>query len=95
MTIGQALGVEPSIVHIPNNSIVLLSVEQSAGFLGDKAKSVLFDNTKIKGFVPDYVATIPFREVIRRTLHWFDADPAHKTVNAQSNEFMDECQAAY
>jgi hypothetical protein len=56
---------------------------------------VLFDNAKIKRFVPEYVATIPFREGIRRGLHWFDADPARKTVDTQSNEFIDECLAAY
>ena len=37
-------------------------------FLGDKANSAIFDNTKIKRFVPGFVATIPFREGIKRTV---------------------------
>ena len=47
-----------------------------AGLLGDKAHSVLFDNSKVKRLVPGFVATIPFHEGIRRTIAWFDALPA-------------------
>ena len=37
------------------------------GLLGDKAHSVIFDNTKIKRLVPDYVAAIPFRAACMRS----------------------------
>ena len=40
--------------------------------------SMIFDNSKIKRFVPDFKATIPFREGLRRTREWFDADPKRK-----------------
>jgi nucleoside-diphosphate-sugar epimerase len=94
-TIGQTLGVEPQLVHIPSDFIALVSAAEGAGLLGDKAKSVIFDNTKIKRFVPDYVATIPFREGIRRTLNWFEADPARQVVDAKSDAFLERCLAAY
>ncbi len=58
--LGKAAGVEPKIVHAPSELIAQYHTEWGAGLLGDKAHSVLFDNSKIKLFVPDFVCTIPF-----------------------------------
>ena len=45
----------------------------------------IFDNSKIKRFVPDYVATIPFHEGVRRTLAWFQADPQRMVVTTEDD----------
>src|SRR5258708_31094562 len=58
--IGDALGVKPTLVHIPSEFIAKVDPDTGAGLLGDKMWSVLFDNTKIKRLVPDYVARISF-----------------------------------
>jgi nucleoside-diphosphate-sugar epimerase len=94
-TIADALGVEANVVHIASDFIYKINPPLGAGLLGDKAWSVIFDNTKIKTFVPTFQATIPFREGIRRTLAWFDADPARKRVDEAVNREMDEIIAAY
>jgi hypothetical protein len=65
------------------------------GLLGDKAVSVVFDNTKIKRFVPGYRATMPFGQGIRRTLAWFDADPARRQIDAEANATWDKLIEAY
>ena len=53
----------------------------------------MFDNSKIKAFVPGFQATIPFREGIRRTLAWFAADAQRQrideTVNAEMDRILD------
>jgi hypothetical protein len=50
--------------------------EKLGSLVGDKSVSVVFDNSKIKRFVPGYcAATVPFSEGIRKTIAWFDADP--------------------
>src|SRR5215467_3735605 len=68
----EAAGVEPRFVHIPSDFLAACVPEMRGSLLGDKAASVVFDNTKIKRFVPDYCATVPFTEGIRRTMAWFD-----------------------
>src|SRR5712692_631431 len=65
--IGDALGVKPKLVHIPSEFIASVDPDTGAGLLGDKMYSAIFDNSKIKRLVPDYVARIPFHEGIRRT----------------------------
>ncbi len=94
-TLADALGVQADIVHIPTDFIVKVAPDQAGGLLGDKTWSVIFDNSKIKSFVPGFQATIPFHEGIRRTLAWFDADERRRVIEADVNQEMDRIIAAY
>ena len=91
----NALGVEPNIVHIPSDFIVSVAPEFKGGLLGDKAWSVIFDNSKIRTLVPEYQATVPFHEGIRKILAWFDEDESRKRVDPAVNQQMDAIIAAY
>ncbi|MGP8245577.1 MAG: SDR family oxidoreductase [Bryobacteraceae bacterium] len=91
----EAAGVEPQLVHIPSDFIAACIPEARGGLLGDKAASVVFDNTKIKRFVPDYRATAPFTEGIRRTMAWFDADPSRRQIDDEANARWDNLLEAY
>ncbi|HMD90757.1 MAG TPA: SDR family oxidoreductase [Anaerolineaceae bacterium] len=94
-TIAAAAGVEAKMVHIPSDFIARVNPGIGAGLLGDKVSSVIFDNTKIKTFVPEYKAVIPFHQGIRRTLAWYDEDERRKVVDTKVNEEMDAILAAY
>ncbi|MFH1008499.1 MAG: SDR family oxidoreductase [Candidatus Latescibacterota bacterium] len=94
-TIGEALGVEAQIVHIPSDFIAQVSPELGAGLLGDKTWSAVFDNSKIKAFVPGYKAGIPYRDGIRRTLDWFAADEKRRRINQSVHTEMDRILKAY
>ncbi len=93
--IADAAGAPARLVHIATDFIERVAPETGRGLRGDKAWSVIFDNTKIKTFVPGFQATIPFREGIRRTLAWFDADPARRRLDDNVNAEMDRILAAY
>ena len=94
-TIAEALGVEAKIVHIPSDFIARVSPQLGAGLLGDKTWSAVFDNSKIKAFVPGFQATIPFREGIRRTLAWFAADERRQRIDEAVNTEMDHILKAF
>jgi nucleoside-diphosphate-sugar epimerase len=94
-TIADALGVEARMVHIPSDFIERVAPEKAGSLLGDKAWSVVFDNTKIKTFVPGFAAVIPFREGIRQTLSWFAADAGRQRVDEAVNAQMDRILSAY
>jgi nucleoside-diphosphate-sugar epimerase len=94
-TIARALGVEARIVHMPSDFIAEVKPALGPGLLGDKAWSVVFDNTKIKTFVPDFQATIPFHTGILKTLAWFNEDERRKRVDDGVNQDMDDLLAAY
>jgi nucleoside-diphosphate-sugar epimerase len=93
--IADALGVEAKMVHISSEFIARVAPQMRGGLLGDKAWSVVFDNTKIKTFVPGYQAVIPFREGIRRTVAWFAEDEKRRRVDDKVNQEMDRILAAF
>jgi nucleoside-diphosphate-sugar epimerase len=92
---GAAAGVEPQLIHIPSDFIAACQPEKLGSLTGDKAVSVVFDNSKIKRFVPGYCATVRFGEGIRRTIAWFDADPTRRQIDDDANARWDKMIAAY
>jgi nucleoside-diphosphate-sugar epimerase len=94
-TIGRAAGVAPNIVHVPSDFIARINKNTGAGLLGDKAYCAVFDNSKIKKFVPGFEATISFAQGVRRTLEWFDEDPARRTVSEDGSRLTDSILSAY
>jgi nucleoside-diphosphate-sugar epimerase len=94
-TIAEALGVEANIVHIPSDFIARVAPDLAGTLLGDKTWSAVFDNSKIKKFVPEFAAVIPFREGIRRTLTWFDLDERRQRVDQAVQAEMDHILNSY
>ena len=92
--IAQAAGAEPKLVHVPSQLIASLYPERGGSLLGDKAWSVVFDNTKIRRFVPEYRARVSFAEGMARSMAWLDADPAHRIVSEETNRRIDRVIAA-
>lgn len=90
-----AAGAEAKMVHIPSDFIARFDDFQLGNLLGDKACSVIFDNSKLKSFVPDFVATIPFKQGIARTVRWFEEKKERMLINEENNAFMDKVILAY
>ena len=91
----EAAGAEPKLVHIPSDFLARCDPEHEGGLIGDKSASVVFDNTKIKRFVPDYCAIVPFAQGVRRTLAWFDADPNRRIVDTETDAAWDKLLDAW
>lgn len=91
----EAAGAEARIVHIASDFIGACIPEEVGSLTGDKAVSVVFDNNKIKRFVPDFRTRVPFAEGIRRTVAWFDADPRRKVIDEAANAVWDKLIDAY
>jgi len=91
----QAAGVEAQIVHIPSDFLGAATPDEVGSLTGDKAVSVVFDNSKIKRFVPGYCAKVPFAQGIQRTVEWFDADSRRKQVDEAANAAWDKLIGAY
>jgi nucleoside-diphosphate-sugar epimerase len=90
----DAAGTRADIVHIASDTIARADAEMGASLLGDRAHSVIFDNTKVKALVPDYVATIPFAIGAREIVEWFDADVSRRVVDADLDALLDKLIAA-
>ena len=91
----HAAGVEPNMVHVPTDLIIQVEPVKRGPLVGDKMHSTVFDNSKIKRFVPDYVATIPFQEGIKRTVAWFEADKSRQKMDPVNVQLQEKVLAAY
>ena len=93
-TIAAAAGAELRMVHVPSALIAALYPDRGGSLLGDKAWSVVFDNAKIRRFVPEYRPRVSFAEGMARSLAWYDADPARRAVNAEMDARIERVIAA-
>lgn len=86
---------DPKLVHIASDFIIACYPETVGTLLGDKSHSAVFDNTKVKRLVPDFVATTRFRDGIAQTVRWFDADSKRQTIDEVVDRRWDRLITAY
>jgi nucleoside-diphosphate-sugar epimerase len=93
--VAKAAGAQANIVHVPSDLIAAYDPDWGAGLLGDKAVSMVFDNSKIKHIVPDFVASIPFSRGVEEIMAWYDADPVRQVVDEATDRMIDRILDAY
>jgi nucleoside-diphosphate-sugar epimerase len=93
--LGTALGVTPRIVHVPSDVIAAHDPEWGAGLLGDKAHSMVFDNSKVKSLVPGWRAVVPFERGAREIVRWYTEEPARQVVDEKLDALMDKLAADF
>jgi nucleoside-diphosphate-sugar epimerase len=94
-TLATAAGTSAQIVHVPSDAIATEHQGWGDGLLGDKAHSAVFDNSKLRQVVPDFVATIPFEAGAREIIAWYDEDPARRRVDQSIDDAMTTLIARY
>lgn len=80
---------DPRLVHVPSEVIARYDPAEGAGLLGDKAFSVIFDNSKVKRLAPDFACTIPYARGAEEILTWFLDDPARQVVKPERDALYD------
>jgi nucleoside-diphosphate-sugar epimerase len=91
----RALGVTPNIIHIPSDLIAQYWPHASGSLIGDKSNSVVFDNSKIKRFIPGFTCEVDWSEGLQRALAWFDAHPEYRTIDQELDSIFDNLIGSY
>jgi nucleoside-diphosphate-sugar epimerase len=87
-SIGNALDIEVKKVHIATDFLVACKPELEGDLIGDKANSVVFDNSKIKRLVPEYIATTRFDQGVRISIKYL---LSHSELQIPDEEFEKFC----
>lgn len=83
--IADCLGTELKAYHVSSEFLQAVSQYDFEGSLiGDKANSVVFDNSKVKRAVPDYVATVRCDQGIRWAIDYI---MQHEECQVEDKEF--------
>ncbi|MCR4644852.1 MAG: SDR family oxidoreductase [Oscillospiraceae bacterium] len=94
--IADALGVKLNAVHIPSDFLAAVSdYDLEGSLIGDKANTVLFDNSKIKHAVPDFTATVRADTGIRNTIAYILAHPEYQKDDPDFDSWCDRVISAY
>lgn len=87
--IADALHVKLNAVHVASEFLDACSDYDFAGsLLGDKANTVVFDNSKLKKLVPGFTATVRADQGIRSTIEYV---LSHPECQVEDPEFDDWC----
>ena len=94
--IADTLGVPLKACHIPSDFLAAVSDFDFEGSLtGDKANTVIFDNTKIKRAVPGFCAEIRADQGIRQTVAHLLAHPELQKPDPEFDAWCDRVIAAF
>lgn len=93
--IGRALGVAPNLVHISSDFLAACNPELLGSLLGDKANSVVFDNTKIKMLVPGFCARVRFDQGVRQSVEYVTSHPECRVPDPDFDAWCDRVIAAH
>ena len=93
--IARAAGVEPRLVHVASTSIAQADPEWGAALLGDKANSMVFDNSKVRSLVPDFTCRVPFARGAEEIIAWHDAHPESRSIDHRMDAVMDALVDTY
>ena len=87
--VAEAAGSKAVKVHVPSEVLARFDPVWGPGLLGDKANSMVCDNSKIKRIAPGFQCTVPFREGAKQIVAWYDADPTRQSVDAKADALED------
>ncbi len=87
-TVAEALGVEFRPCYVPSDFLGRVGIKYGYDFtgalLGDKANSVVFDNSKLKRTVPEMRTRVLFHEGIRRSIEYY---LSHREMQREDKAF--------
>jgi len=87
--IGEALNTKTQKFHVATDFLVKYKADLEGGLIGDKANTVVFDNSKIKRLVPEYLATTRFDQGVRLSINYILAHPELQIEDKEFDIFCD------
>jgi nucleoside-diphosphate-sugar epimerase len=96
-TIADVLGVPAKLVHVPSELYPVVAPDWfwSDLLVGDLSHSAVFDNTKIKRFVPAFGQRLTFHRAVRRMLAWREEHPDLTAPDPTTDALLDRIVSAY
>ncbi len=95
--IAEAVGVEARLVHVPSELFPVVAPDWfwSDLLLGDLAHSAVFDNAKIRRFVPSFSPKLTFHRAAGRMIEWQRAHPTQTAADPVTDAVLDRVVDAY
>ena len=94
--LASALGVRnPAITKIPTDFICQAAPKIIGTLKGDKAHPGIFDNSKLKRLVPEFVCRKPFADGARQSVEWLRAHPTQQNLSPELDSVIEHVLRAW
>lgn len=88
--IANVLGVELKPYYVASDFLASVGrYDLEGSLIGDKANSVVFDNTKLKRVVPDYIPNMPFSKGVKQTIDYVLTHPECQRPDPEFDAWCD------
>ncbi len=92
----NALGVKAArVVPVPTDFICAAVPELTGNLKGDKSLPGVFDNSKIKRYVPEFRTRKRFAEGVRESVEWLRRHPAQQNLSPQVDDMIERVLRAW
>jgi len=88
-SVGRAFNLTPILFHVATDFIVACEPSYAGPLHGDKSVTVAFDNSKIKRFVPGFVAETRFDQGVRISAEYFLSHPETQMEDPAFDHFIE------
>ncbi len=88
--LARAAGVEADIVHVASDTIARVIPAMGPGVVGDKAHSVVFDNSKVRALRPGFAQKIPFSAGARQIIDGYYSHPERQVVDPELDARLED-----
>lgn len=78
------------IVHVASDTLCREKPSLVASLLGDKAQTAIFDNSKLRKFLPEFRFLTSFRDGVTLSVRTLDAHPELQADDPEWDQWMDE-----
>jgi nucleoside-diphosphate-sugar epimerase len=79
----------PRVVKIPTDFICQVAPQLTGTLKGDKAHPGVFDNSKVKRFVPEFRCRMPFRLGVRQSVNWLREHPDQQNLKPELDALIE------
>lgn len=91
----KALNIKVETIKIPTEEVIKHFTEMEGNLLGDKAHSLVFDNSKIKAVAPNYKSETGYEEIIIKTVKWYEEHQEFQIIDEEFDQNYDELVKRY
>jgi nucleoside-diphosphate-sugar epimerase len=93
-TIGAALDIVVKKFHVATDFLIKCQSDFEGGLIGDKSNTVVFDNSKIKRLVPDFIATTRFDQGVKLSIEHILSHPELQIEDSEFDLFCEKVISA-
>ena len=91
----RRVGVEPILVHISTEMLLQASSDPFLNLFQEKMYAGIFDNSKIRSVVPEFVCDYSLDKIVRALYDWYESDPEARNVDEARDKLEDSIIERY